>query len=140
MAKPRIVIVEDETIVASHLCEILTQLGYDCGPPALTGEQAIELVEMLRPDLVLMDIMLLGDMDGIQASEIIRARFGTPVIFLTSYGDENMLQRAKLTEPLTYILKPFRKEALRTVIEVALYKGQMETRLKASEKKYPRTD
>jgi len=136
MAKPRIVVVEDESIVAGHLCEILTQLGYEAGPTALTGEQAIELVEENRPDLVLMDIMLLGDMDGIQAADIIRTRFGTPVIYLTSYGEESVLQRAKLTEPLTYILKPFRKETLRTVIEVALYKSQMAARLKASEAKY----
>ena len=77
-----------------------------------------------------------GDMDGIQAAEIIRSRFGTPVIFLTSYGDESMLQRAKLAEPVTYILKPFRKESLRTAIEVALYKSAMEARLRASEQKY----
>jgi PAS domain S-box-containing protein len=88
----------------------------------------------MRPDLVLMDIRLKGDMDGVEAAEEICTRFDIPVIYLTAYADENTLQRAKVTEPYGYILKPFEERELRTNIEMALYKYEMERKLKESER------
>jgi PAS domain S-box-containing protein len=136
MHKSRILVVEDESIVAEHLQKILAQLGYEAGHSAATGEEAVELAEQIRPDLVLMDIMLAGDMDGIQAADRIRSRMQVPVIYLTAYAEDGILQRAKTTEPFGYLLKPFRKESIRTAIEMALYKSSMERKVLDSEAKY----
>jgi len=91
---------------------------------ASTGEDAISKVEGILPDLVLMDIMLKGEIDGIDAAGEIRKRFNIPVVYLTAYSDEETLQRAKLTEPYGYILKPFEENDMRTTIEIALYRHQ----------------
>jgi len=122
MTEARILVVEDEGIVAIELQEILEGLGYDVPVVVATGEEAIEETENTRPDLVLMDITLEGDMDGIEATERIRARFDIPVIYLTAYADDKTLQRAAITEPAGYLLKPFDEGELRTTIEIALYK------------------
>jgi len=116
----RILIVEDETIVAEDIRGSLQNLGYDISAVVSSGEEAVQKVEDGDPDLVLMDIVLKGEMDGIEAAELIKARFTIPVIYLTAYADETLLQRAKVTEPYEYILKPFEDEELRTVIEAAL--------------------
>lgn len=136
MHKSRILIVEDERIVAEHLQKILFQLGYEADHSAATGEEAITLAEETRPDLVLMDIMLDGDMDGIQAAERIRSDLQVPVIYLTAYAEDSIVQRAKITEPFGYLLKPFRKESIRTAIEMALYKATMERKLREREAQY----
>src|SRR5690606_750558 len=89
-----------------------------------SGEKAIEEIEDNRPDLVLMDIMLKGQMTGIDAANVIKERFGVPVIFLTAYADDNTLSKAKITEPYGYIIKPFKEKELQTTIEMAIYKHE----------------
>ncbi len=120
MAKARVLVVEDEGIVARDIAMTLKSLGY--AVPAITssGEEAVKQAGEVHPDLVLMDIRLKGDMDGIQAAEEIRTRFSIPVVYLTAYADNNTLQRAKITEPYGYILKPFQERELYTSIEIAL--------------------
>ena len=139
MSAVRILIVEDQIIVARDEQHILEALGYNVVGAAATGEGAITLAETLRPDLVLMDIMLKGEMDGVEAACHIRERFDIPVIFVTAYADQATLQRAKLTGPFGYILKPFEEHDLATNIEMALYKHQMDKRLKESEQWFSAT-
>ncbi|MFH1116769.1 MAG: sigma 54-interacting transcriptional regulator [Pseudomonadota bacterium] len=136
MGKPKILVVEDEVIIAEHLSNSLKRLGYEPLSGATTGGQAMEMAAKMNPDLVLMDIVLEGDIDGIEAAQHIYSKFGIPIVYLTGHGDSATLSRAKLTEPFAYLLKPIRIQALRTTIEVALYKGEMEKRLRASEAKY----
>ena len=133
MNKPRILIVEDEEIVAADISEYLQQMGYLAVGQAASGEQAIGLAGELRPDLVLMDIRLEGKMDGVVAAKEIRQRFHIPSVFLSAYSEEATIQRAKLAEPFGYILKPFEGRELRATIEMALYKHQSEEALRKSE-------
>jgi len=127
MKEAKILVVEDENIVALEIKKRLQKLGYIVPSVASTGEDAISKVEGILPDLVLMDIMLKGEIDGIHAAGEIRKRFNIPVVYLTAYSDEETLQRAKLTEPYGYILKPFEENDLRTTIEIALYRHQILT-------------
>ncbi|MBI5572907.1 MAG: sigma 54-interacting transcriptional regulator [Desulfomonile tiedjei] len=136
MNRARIVVVEDESIIAAHLQEVLTQLGYEVPATASSADEAVEVVGQVSPDLVLMDIVLSGETDGIDAANRIRSRFNVPVLYLTAHAEEQFLERAKASEPLSYILKPYRKEGLRTAIEVALYRSRMERRLQESETRY----
>jgi len=109
-------------------------MGYYVPVTAATGDDAIDKVAQYHPDLVLMDIMMMkGSMDGIAAAERIRSLFNVPVIYLTAYSDEGTLERAKISEPFGYLLKPFEERELHTTIEMALYKHRMEKRLKESE-------
>ena len=128
--KPRILVVEDEVIVARDIQQQLLELGYEPVGHATRGEQAIALAGELLPNLVLMDIQLAGDMDGIAAAQIIRTRLALPVVFITAFAADDILARAKLTEPFGYILKPFSERELATVLAMALYKHQVETRLR----------
>jgi len=130
MPSAKILVVEDENIVARDICARLEQFGYDVAPPVATGEDAIARAEESRPDLVLMDIMLRGRMDGIEAASTIRGRLNVPVVYLTAYVDDKNLQRAKLTEPFGYLLKPFEERELHITIEMALYKHKMEQQLR----------
>jgi PAS domain S-box-containing protein len=130
----KILVVEDEHIVAMDLMSRLRNLGYEVPDSASSGEEAIEKAGKWRPDLVLMDIFLNGEMDGIQAAGQIRSRYNIPIIYLTAYADSNTLQRAKVTEPFGYVLKPFEERELLTTIEMALYKYRIEQRLKDSER------
>lgn len=107
MTKPQIMVVEDEGIIAIDIRSNLESLGYDVPVIVASGEEAIEEAEKLRPDLVLMDIVLVGDMDGVEAAAQIRARFDIPVVYLTAHADDKTLRRAQDTEPFGYILKPF---------------------------------
>ncbi|MGS0756259.1 response regulator [Roseateles sp. GG27B] len=127
-APPRILIVEDETIVARDIKLQLIELGYQPVGHASSGEVAITLVGELSPDLVLMDIQLAGMLDGIAAAQLIREKFALPVVFLTAFAADDVLARAKLTEPFGYILKPFSERELRTVLEMALYKADARLR------------
>ncbi|MFI5211754.1 MAG: PAS domain S-box protein, partial [Ignavibacteria bacterium] len=131
---PRIMVVEDEGIIAQDIKNCLEGLGYSVPDVVFTGREAIKRAEELRPDLVLMDIVLKGDIDGIETASEIRKKYNIPIVYLTAYEDDRTLKRAKLTEPLGYILKPFEERYLRSSIEMALYKHQMETRLKESER------
>lgn len=133
MAEAQIVVVEDESIVAEHIRRSLQKLGYSVPSVANTGEKAIKCVEENCPDLVLMDIVLQGEMDGIETARQIRSRFNIPVVYLTAYSDEKILERAKITEPFGYVIKPFNERELRINIEIALYKHKMERELKESE-------
>ena len=133
MSQVRILVVEDESVVAKDIQWSLKSLGYSICAWASSGEEALEKVEALKPDLVLMDIVLKGGVDGVEAAERIRTNFDIPVVYLTAYADEHTLQRAKVTEPFGYILKPFEERELHTTIEVALYKHKMERRIKESQ-------
>lgn len=131
MANEKILIVEDEGIVTLNIRKTLERLGYVVAGVATSGEVAITNATELRPDLVLMDIFLRGALDGIDAAEKIRTLLHIPVIYLTAHADGNTLQRAKLTEPFGYIVKPFRERDLHISIEFALYKAKMEAEMKA---------
>jgi PAS domain S-box-containing protein len=126
MSTAKLLIVEDEKLVAMALGERLIDLGYEIADTVATGEDAVRRAEDLRPDLVLMDIRLAGAMDGIEAARQIRERLGLPVIFLTAYGDSQTLERAKQVEPFGYILKPFDDNVLRIALTNALFKQRME--------------
>ena len=128
MEKSKILVVEDENIVALDIKNRLKKLGYSVPSIASTGEEAVKKAEITAADLVLMDIMLKGDMDGIEAAENIREQYNIPVIYLTAYADDKILERAKLTQPYGYISKPFKEKDLRTNIEMALHKHKMEKR------------
>src|SRR4030042_4404015 len=130
MEKTRILIVEDEGLIARDIEDMVRNAGYEVCAVVGTGEDAIRRAETTHPDLILMDIILRGAMDGVEAAERIREQYSIPVIYLTAHTDENTLQRAKLTEPLGYTLKPVEQKELMTVIEMALYKHQMELKLK----------
>ena len=133
MEQIQILVVEDESIVAKDIQKSLQILDYDVCAVVSSGEEAIEKVKENYPDLVLMDIVLKGKMDGIEAAKEIRHNFNVPVVYLTGHADEKTLQRAKITEPFGYIIKPFEDRDLRPAIEMALYKHRMENRLKESE-------
>jgi CheY-like chemotaxis protein len=105
LAKTRIMIVEDEWVVANDLKASLERLGYDVYSIALSAEEAIKEAEQKKPDLVLMDVVLPGEMDGIKTAHEIGSRFDIPVIYLSAYADEDKLKRAKITEPFAYLIK-----------------------------------
>jgi two-component system, cell cycle sensor histidine kinase and response regulator CckA len=134
MTKTSILVVEDEHIVARDIAARLQRRGYEIVGIASTATEAIEEAGRSHPDLVLMDIMLRGDVDGITAADQIRELFGIPVVYLTAYADEHTLQRAKVTDAFGYILKPFEERELYITIEMALYKHRMEARLRESER------
>jgi two-component system response regulator LytT len=125
-----ILIVEDESIVRKDIERSLTKLGYNVVAQADTGEKAIELAKEHRPDIALMDIMLKGEMNGIEAADRIKNDSDIPIIFLTAYADEATLSKAKITEPHGYILKPFKEIDLHTTIEMALHKHKKEQEIK----------
>lgn len=133
MGRARILIVEDESIVALNIKNRLEALGYIIVATTNSGESAIQIVQENRPDLVLMDIKLRGVIDGIEAATQIWNRFQIPVVYLTAYSDEETVERAKITEPYGYILKPFEARDLGTTIEISLYKHQMERQLRERE-------
>lgn len=122
----RILVVEDEHIVAMGIKKMLKNLGYTVTGVASSGKDAISKAESTFPDVVLMDIMLKGDMDGVEAAKEIRERFDVPVVYLTAYSDNKILERAKKTEPFGYIVKPFDEKDLHSSIEVALHKHRKE--------------
>nr|WP_305891131.1 response regulator [Methanolobus chelungpuianus] len=121
-------VVEDENIIALNIKKKLKSFGYTVPAIVSTAEDAIKMTEITFPDLILMDVMLKGEMDGVQAIEEIRKKFDIPVIYLTAYSDDEVLERAKLTQPYGYIVKPFKANDLRTNIEIALYRHKMEKR------------
>jgi len=139
MAKARIMIVEDEMIVAGDIKRTLQDKEYEVSSVVSSGEEAIKKAEADNPDLVLMDIVLKGEMNGIDAAREIRERFGIPVVYLTAYADEKTLTRAKITEPFGYIVKPFHEKELHSNIEMALYKHKTERKLKESYARLKRT-
>jgi two-component system, cell cycle sensor histidine kinase and response regulator CckA len=134
MTKASILVVEDEQIVAKDIAARLQRRGYLVVGIASTAQEAIEGTGTHRPDLVLMDIMLKGDVDGIAAADQIRDLYDIPVVYLTAFADDQTLARAKVTDAFGYILKPFEERELTITIDMALYKHRMETRLRESER------
>ncbi len=126
MPKARIMVVEDEALVALDLTAKLRQLDYEVPGGALTGEEAVQQAEVLLPDLVLMDIRLAGEMDGVEAARQIHRNFHIPVVFLTAYSDDPTLERAKSAEPMGYLIKPFEQRELYTTVEMALHRSRAE--------------
>ena len=134
MNNENILIVEDEKIIALDLQRRLERFGYSVIGMASDGLEAISLARERSPDIILMDIMLAGSMDGIEAAKQIRAQLAIPVIFLTAYTDEKTLERAKEVEPFGYILKPFKERELYTTIDIALYKNSIDKKLRKQER------
>jgi PAS domain S-box-containing protein len=129
----KIMVVDDEAIISMQLKEQLTAMGYNVVGIGSSGEEAIELSNKLHPDLILMDIVMAGKTDGIDAAEVIQKNLEIPIIFITAFGEEHFLERAKVLEPYGYIMKPLRKQEIKSAIEIALYKARMQQRLKKSE-------
>jgi two-component system, response regulator PdtaR len=138
MPVARIMIVEDERITAEDIKKGLISVGYEVPAIVSSGEEAVKKAEEIQPDLVLMDVKLEGDLDGIDAAERIRSQYGIPIIYLTAFSDVNTVQRAKITEPSGFILKqpygflrkPFEENELHTAIEITLYRSKLEKRLR----------
>ncbi len=135
MVEARILIVEDDGIIGRHIQNILTRLGYRVLGVAASGQEAIELTNQQLPDLILMDISLQGDMDGVDVADFIRRRFDIPIVYLTAYNDEATLRRAKISDPFGYILKPFDERTLHATIVMALHKHELELLLKENEER-----
>ncbi len=128
----RILIVEDEAVIAADIQELLQEMGYSTLGPCASAEAALDLLKSETPSLVMMDIRLKGEMDGIEAAEIIRDEHSIPLIFVTAHADEATLERAKVTEPYGYVLKPFKELELRAAVELALHRAGPSSRGKAA--------
>ena len=125
-----LLLVDDEVIIAAELEDRLTANGYRVVGIATTGARAVAMARERKPDLIIMDIMMPGDLDGIDAAQIIRSRFDIPVIFLTAFADDQLMKRAKAVRPLGYILKPFNENQITATISVALHNNALEKLLK----------
>jgi len=139
MAATRILIVEDEAVVAMDIQDRLEGLGYRVPGVAQSAEEALALMNRERPDLVLMDISIKGPVDGVLTAQAIQRDFRVPVVFLTAYADEETLRRARLSEAFGYLVKPFRERDLHTAIEMSLAKHQAEVKLRDREKRFAAT-
>ncbi len=129
-----IYIIEDEPLLAEHLQQHLLNKGYEVIGTAATAEAAIIAIENSQPSLVFIDIILAGEMDGIEAGQIIHERFDIPIIFLTAHKDKHFFERAKLIPPCAYLLKPFNESELELTIEMAIFRYQMKKRMQAAMK------
>lgn len=136
MAKKRIMVVENEGITAMRILNTLEEMGYAVTQTVFSGVEAVKKAKKDKPDLVLMDIVLRGEMDGIEAAGQIHSRFNIPVVYLTANSDEKMLKRIKKTEPFGYIIKPVEERELHIAVEIALYKHEMEEKLRESERRH----
>lgn len=136
MAPARILVVEDDRVVARDLAQQMSRAGHTVVGITARGEDALPLAAETLPDLVLMDVRLEGELDGIDTARLLRENLNLPVVFLTAYADEDTVRRATLTEPFGYVLKPFDDTQLRTVVDMALYKHGAERRLRESEQRY----
>jgi CheY-like chemotaxis protein len=134
--RAKILVVEDEVLIGKDIQACLCDMGYDVPLVVSTGEEAIKKTGELKPDIVVMDIILKGEMNGIEAAEQIRVLYGVPVVYLTAYSDEEIVDQAVTTEPFGYLIKPFNERELKTTIRMALYKHAMDRRLKESEEQH----
>jgi PAS domain S-box-containing protein len=132
----RIMVVDDEAVITTQLEERLTMMGYEVIGSATSGEEAVEKARQLKPDIILMDIVMPGELNGIAASNVIKKELDIPVIFLTAYADDTLVGKAKNVEPLGYLIKPFQERQIRAAIEIAVYKREIELKLKESEERY----
>ncbi|HHZ65807.1 MAG TPA: response regulator transcription factor [Flavobacteriales bacterium] len=130
MKRAKILIVEDESIVAKDIQVTLEKLGYDVVGTIAEGEKVLDIVKDKTPDLILMDIMLKGKMTGIDVSIQIHKEISVPIIYMTAYADKDTLSKAKMTQPHGYIIKPYKEVDLRTTVEIALYKHKKEEKIK----------
>ena len=135
----KILVVEGERLVAEDIAECLRSVGYDVIGTAKSSDEAVAKVDEGRPDLVMMDITLRGDVDGIDTAAILKERFSTPVVFLTAYSQKAILDRAKLVEPLGYVVKPFDESRLVSTVEMALHKSRVDHALRKSEERFSTT-
>lgn len=136
MHRRKILIVEDEAVTAMDLKSTLKMLGFDIVSTLSRGKDAIKKIGETNPDLILMDITLKGELDGIETAEIIKKQFDFPVIYLTAHSDEKTFNRAKLTEPYGFITKPINYDGLKITIEIAIYKHELDKKLKERERKF----
>ena len=134
MRKTKILVVEDESIVARDIRNMLLGLGYEVTAVVPGAKTAVQKAQETNPDIVLMDVMLQGEITGVEAAEQIYTNFSIPVVYLTAYADSTTVQQAKKTEPFGYIIKPFEERELQTTIEIALYKYKMQMELKDRER------
>ncbi len=126
MDKPQVMVVEDEFVIAVDIQKALERIGYDVPAIESSGEDAIKTAGEIKPDLVLMDIMLNTEMDGIKAARQICSQFNIPVVYLSAFSNKEILEEAKLTEPHGFLVKPFNEKELRSTLEMILYKDKME--------------
>jgi two-component system, cell cycle sensor histidine kinase and response regulator CckA len=136
MNHSKIMVVEDENIVALDLRYQLEKNGYIVSAIFSSGEEALQNIDKLKPNLVLMDIQLQGNMDGVETAKMIRDDYKIPVVFITAFADDTTFQRAKSIDPFGYIIKPFEERILRTTIEMAIYKAEIDRKLVESEERY----
>ena len=136
MAAERVLIVEDENVVALFLQKKLQNLGYDTVYVVSSSEKALEIAQEKRPEVVLMDINIEGDMDGIETADILMNKYDLVVIYLTAYSDQQTVERAKATEPYGYLIKPFEPREIKVAIDMALYKHEVSKKLRESEARY----
>jgi PAS domain S-box-containing protein len=136
MDKTKLMVVDDEVLIAMELEEDLTSMGYEVLGRATSGEGAVEMARQLSPDAILMDIVMPGTTDGISAAEIIKTELDIPIIFLTAYADDQYIERAKAVEPFGYIVKPYQEGEVKAAIEITLYRKDIERRLRKSEGEY----
>jgi len=130
MGNVKILVVEDEFITGSEIRSRLIEMGYDVPKVVATGEDAIRMAGEFNPDIVVMDITLKGEMNGIQAAEQIRTRYGIPIVYLTAHSDDATIKKAIITEPFGYLIKPLEERAFKTTIQMALYKHSMDEKVK----------
>lgn len=135
MSKTRILVVEDESIVAKDIQRTLEKLGYEVPATASSAAAAYEKLNEVEPDLVFLDVKLKGEQDGVHIAEYIKDRFDIPVIFLTSFVDQETIDRAKVTEPYGYLVKPFNEGDLKTTVEMALFKFAKDREVRLSEQR-----
>ncbi len=126
----KILLADDDFSIGMEIEEMLTALGYDFVGQAGSGRQAVQMARDLRPDMVLMDIVMPGEMNGVEAAEKIKAELGLPIVFVSGYGDVEYIEAVKQIEPFGYIMKPFYEEEIRAAVEIAFYKRKMELKLK----------
>jgi len=136
MKNEKILVVEDDELIQSKILTQLTSIGYDAIDVSSNGEEAINKVGLLFPDLIIMDIKLKGDIDGIKVSEIIKDKYDIPVVFLTGHTDEDLIKKAKMTNPYGYLIKPITRRDLNIALEMAFFKHNLDKQLKLSEKRY----
>ena len=138
MASPQVLIVEDEILVAIDIQSKLECLGYSIAAVVRSGEDAVAMAWEKHPDMILMDICLEGEMDGVAAAAGIHDRCSIPIVFLTAFGDRDTLQRAKLTEPFGYVVKPFSERDLHAAVEIGLHKHELAMRRDAIQRRHSR--
>lgn len=137
--RARIMVVEDEAVISMEIQDRLARMGHSVCGTAASGDEAVSLASSNRPDLILMDIQLRGDVDGVEAAREIRSRMGVPVIYLTAFADDRTIERARETQPCGYLVKPFSDKELYAAIEMALYKRSMEEQLRESQQQFATT-